>query len=141
MFVLLLVVTFTIATASSYVIARMFDRPLAGIIQRLIPDELAVAWQRYILFGLYLVGVNGGVRIWQFEKYVLPFNGARDVLVLTPDRWALEVYRTLMGTLRSVAVVLFVLFLVALISYLGTRAKESDPQRAKRPAGLGATAA
>src|SRR5688572_26257684 len=104
MFVLLLIVTFTLATAASYVLARMFDRPLAGIIQRLIPDELAVAWQRYILFGLYLIDVNGGVRIWQFEKYVLPLRGDREVLVLTADRWALEVYRTLMGSLRSIAV-------------------------------------
>ena len=44
---------------------RMFDQPLAGIIARLIPDELSVAWHRYVLFGLYLVGVNGGVRIWE----------------------------------------------------------------------------
>ena len=126
MFVLLLVVTFTIATVASFVISRMFDRSLAGIIARLIPDELAVAWHRYVLFGLYLIGVNGGVRIWEFEKYVLPLGAGHETLLLTPDRWALEVYRTLMGTLRSIAVVLLMFFAVALISYLGLRARERE---------------
>jgi hypothetical protein len=126
MFVLLLIVTFTIATSASFVVARLFDRPLEGIVARLIPDELAIAWQRYILFSLYLVGVNGGVRIWEFEKYVLPRGAAVVPLDLTADRWALEVYRTLMGTLRSVAVVLFVLFVIALVAYSVVRSRESD---------------
>ena len=124
MFVLLLLVTFSIAAAACFVVTRMFDRPLAGIMSRLIPDELAVAWQRYVLFGLYLVGVNGGVRIWEFEKYVLPPGGARLPLDLTADRWALEVYRTLMGTLQSVAAVLLGLFVVALFAYLAVRSRE-----------------
>lgn len=133
MFVLLLVVTFSIATAASYVLARMFDKPLAGIIARLIPDEMSVAWHRYVLFGLYLIGVNGGVRIWEFQKYVLPIGAARDTLVLTADRWALEVYRTLMGTLQSIAQVLLLLFLVSLIAYLVVRARERAGQTAPMP--------
>lgn len=124
MFVLLLIVTFTLATAASYVVTRMFDKPLAGIIARLIPDELSVAWHRYVLFGLYLIGVNGGVRIWEFQKYVLPIGAARDTLILTPDRWALEVYRTLMGTLQSTAQVLLLLFICALLGYVIVRARE-----------------
>ena len=141
MFVLLLVVTFTLATAASYVVARLFDRPLGGIVARLIPDDLAIAWQRYILFSLYLVGVNGGVRIWEFEKYVLPGGAAPVPLVLTADRWALEVYRTLMGTLRSVAVVLFVLFVVALVAYFIVRSREGDGAAASRRAKLASAAA
>jgi hypothetical protein len=133
MFVLLLVVTFTIATAASYVLARMFDKPLAGIIARLIPDEMSVAWHRYVLFGLYLIGVNGGVRIWEFQKYVLPIGVARDTLVLTADRWALEVYRTLMGTLQSIAQVLLLIFLVSLVAYLIVRARERAGQAAPMP--------
>jgi len=135
MFVLLLLVTFAIASAACVVVTRIFDRPLAGIIARLIPDELAVAWQRYIVFGLYLVGINGGVRIWEFEKYVLPpYAGVREPLVLTPDRWALEVYRTLMGTLQSVALVLLALFVIALVAYFVIRARELQGS------GLGAVA-
>jgi hypothetical protein len=129
MFVLLLIVTFTLALAASFVVARMFNQPLAGIIARLIPDELSLAWHRYVLFGLYLVGVNGGVRIWEFEKYVLPIGATHDTLVLTPDRWALEVYRTLMGTLQSDAGVLLMLFVIALFAYLIIRSKERAASR------------
>ena len=137
MFVLLLIVTFTLATVASFVVARMFDAPLAGIVARLIPDELAVAWHRYIVFGFYLIGVNGGVRIWEFEKYVLPLGNSHETLVLTPDRWALEVYRTLLGTLRSVASVLLLLFVLALFAYLIVRSRE----RTTRPRSLAASPA
>jgi hypothetical protein len=126
MFVVLLIVTFSIATVASAAVARVFDRPLGGIVARLIPDELAVAWQRYVVFGLYLIGINGGVRIWEFEKYVLPPFGRAEPLVLTPDRWALEVYRTLMGTLQSVAGVLLGLFVAALIAYVVIRQREQQ---------------
>ena len=139
MFVVLLIVTFTIATAASAAVARAFDRPLSGIIARIIPDELAVAWQRYIIFGLFLVGINGGVRIWQFEKYVLPPFRQADPLDLNADRWALEVYRTLMGTLRSLAFVLFVVFAVSLFTYIVIRKRESElAQRRERMAGRAA---
>jgi hypothetical protein len=132
MFVVLLIVTFTIATAASAAVARVFDRPLSGIVARLIPDELAVAWQRYIIFGLFLIGINGGVRIWAFEKYVLPPSGRAEPLVLTPDRWALEVYRTLMGTLQSVAGVLLIIFVVSLVAYVILRQREMTLVRAER---------
>lgn len=138
MFVLLLVVTFTLATAASYGVARLFNAPLSGIVTRLVPDEFAVAWQRYILFGLFLVGVNGGVRIWEFEKYVLPGGATPQPLLLTADRWALEVYRTLMGTLQSVAIVLLILFVVGLFAYVIVRSREvrytADGRRPVAPA-------
>ena len=132
MFVLLLIVTFSIAVVASFIVARMFNAPLAGIVARLIPDELAVAWHRYVVFGLYLIGVNGGVRIWEYEKYVLPLGAARESLELTPDRWALEVYRTLMGTLRSIAAVLLLLFVLALLAYLGVRSRSKEGVSAAR---------
>ena len=134
MFVVLLIVTFTIATVASAAVARAFDRPLSGIVARLIPEELAVAWQRYIIFGLFLIGINGGVRIWAFEKYVLPPFGRAEPLVLNADRWALEVYRTLMGTLRSVAGVLLLIFIVALVGYVILRKREATTVRPERPA-------
>ena len=46
--------------------------------------------------------------------------------MLTPDGWALEVYRTLMGTLRSDAGVLLLLFVTALFGYLVVRRPWGD---------------
>jgi hypothetical protein len=76
------------------------------------------------------------VRIWQLERYITPHattrgpEGARDVpadalpLVLTADRWILEVYRTLIGTLQSIAWMLLVVFVFALLAYVIVRAME-----------------
>ncbi len=61
--------------------------------------------------------------------YVLPHGPTPEVLLHTADRWALEVYRTLMGTLRSVAAVLLALFVAGLIAYLVLRARELQAQR------------
>ena len=93
MFVLLLVVTFTLATAASYGVARLFNAPLSGIVTRLVPDEFAVAWQRYILFGLFLVGVNGGgpLRWDRIRSFIVPLeargSGAHETRV-RPEAFA-----------------------------------------------------
>ena len=41
--------------------------------------------------------------------------------MLNADRWALEVYRTVIGTLQSVAWLLLVFFMFALVAYAVVR--------------------
>ena len=72
MFVTLLIVTFVIALSVSFVVVRIFHRPLRQILGRLIAEELSTAWHRYIVFAVYVVGISGGVRIWNLEQYILP---------------------------------------------------------------------
>jgi hypothetical protein len=124
MFIALLVVTFIVATATSFVVARAFHRPVALILARIVADELSVAWQRYVVFAIYLVGINGGVRIWELERYVTPAGKGSETLVLSGDRWALEIYRTLIGTLQGIAWALLLFFGVALVAYLVVRGRE-----------------
>ena len=124
MFLALLAVTFVIAAATSFVIARAFHGPVTVILTRIVADELAVAWQRYVVFAMYLVGINGGVRIWELERYVSPFGVDNRPLVLNADRWALEVYRTLIETMQSIAWALLAFFGVSLVAYLFIRAIE-----------------
>lgn len=131
MFISLLLVTFVIAAATSYVVARTFQGPVAAILTRVVADELALAWQRYVVFAIYLVGINGGVRIWHLEQYVAAGTAAP---VLNGDRWALEVYRTLIGSLQSIAWALLAFFAVALVAYLVIRAIELRERRAPAPA-------
>ena len=64
MFITLLVVTFLIAAAMSTVVALLFSRPINRILSRLVSDELAPMWHRYVLFAIYVVGISGGVRVW-----------------------------------------------------------------------------
>lgn len=126
MFISLLLVTFLIASVTSFVVARTFQGPVAAILTRVVADELALAWQRYVVFAIYLVGINGGVRIWHLEQYVA---AGRSAPVLNSDRWALEVYRTLIGTLQSIAWALLAFFAAALVAYLVIRAIELRERR------------
>ncbi|HEX6630025.1 MAG TPA: hypothetical protein VF048_03000 [Gemmatimonadaceae bacterium] len=129
MFLTLLAVTFLVALAVSFVVARIFSGSVRRILARLVSDELSDAWHRYILFALYVVGVSRGVRVYALEQYVLPRPDDRAPLVLTPERWTLEVYRTVIETLQGVAWMLLVFFLVALVAYVVVRAFELHAQR------------
>ena len=126
MFLALLAVTFLIASLVSFVVAKVFDRPLRQILVRLVTEDLSAAWHRYLLFAIYVVGISGGVRIWNLERYINPGTGPDSPpLVLTPDRWTLEVYRTVIGTLQSVAWMLLVFFGFALVAYVVVRGLEA----------------
>ena len=58
--------------------------------------------------------------------------------MLTAERWTLEVYRTVIETLQSIAWLFLVVFLVALVAYvivrvfeLRHRALQKDDQRSR----------
>lgn len=129
MFLTLLLVTFLIAALVSFTVARLFDKPLRQILGRLVAEDLSSAWHRYIVFAIYVVGISGGVRVWSLEQYILPRDRNSPPLVLTSERWTLEVYRTIIGTLQSVAWMLLVFFVFALIAYVVVRGLEMRQAR------------
>lgn len=133
MFLTLLVVTFAIALAASFLVARLFRDPIGRILGRIIADDIAAAWRQYMTFAIYVTGISGGVRIWDLEKYITPqpmprLEGqqeqAAQILALTTERWILEVYRTVISTLQSIAWMLLVFFVFALIAYVVVRIGE-----------------
>lgn len=124
MFLTLLLVTFAIAVAASFGAVRLFDKPIGAILGRIVAEELAGAWQRYITFAIYVVGISGGVRIWELEKYITPRRKEAAPIVLNADRWILEVYRTVIETLQSIAWMLLVFFVFALVAYVVVRGFE-----------------
>lgn len=139
MFLTLLAVTFVLAVATSGLVARVFTGPVDRILSRIIADDISDAWRKYILFAIYVTGISSGVRIWDLEKYITPREmprmpdgtaGVAKIIELTSERWVLEVYRTIIGTLQGVAWMLLVFFLFALIAYvvvrLGERRKPAD---------------
>jgi len=117
MIVILLLVTLVVAIVMSYLIGLLFTKPIMKILGRLVSDELAPIWHRYLMFAIYVVGISGGVRLWEMEKYVDPDkNGV--VLTLNSDRWMIEIYKTIIGSLQGVAWMLLVFFLFALVAYV-----------------------
>jgi hypothetical protein len=124
MFVTLLIVTFVIALAMSTLVAFLFRRPINKILSRLVTEELAPTWQRYILFATYVVGISGGVPLWDIEKYITPDKEGK-LLLLTSDRWIVEIYKSVIGSLQSIAWMLLIFFLIALVAYVVVRGFEA----------------
>jgi hypothetical protein len=130
MFIVLLAVTFAIAVFVSFLVVRLFRRSIATILGRIVAEEISDAWSRYLTFAIYVVGVSGGVRVWDLEKYITPRPEEAAAIVLNAERWTLEVYRSVIGTLQSIAWMLLVFFVFALIAYVivrGLEARRSTP--------------
>jgi lysylphosphatidylglycerol synthetase-like protein (DUF2156 family) len=129
MFFTLLFVTFTLSIAVSFGVVKTFDKPVASIFNRIIQDQIAGVWQKYITFAAYVVGISGGVRIYQLERYISAPHKDTEVLVLNSERWTLEVYRTIIETLQSLAWMYLVVFIFALIAYVIVRGFELKHQK------------
>ncbi|MEX0738339.1 MAG: hypothetical protein WD071_03250 [Pseudohongiella sp.] len=124
MFFTLLAVTLSLSIAVSYTAARVFRKPIGAIFSRIIQDEISAAWQRYVLFATYVVGISSGVRIYDLERYISPQMVDMEILQLTVERWVLEIYRTLIACLQGIAWMYLVVFVVALIAYVIMRGFE-----------------
>lgn len=121
MFLTLLVVTFLIAFAVSFIVTVIFKKPLNIILQRIVDEEIGLAWSRYLTFAIYVVGISTGVRVWDLEKYITPVKQDSAIIILNLDRWILEVYRTVIGTLQGIAWMLLIFFVFSLVAYVIVR--------------------
>jgi hypothetical protein len=124
MFLTLLGVTFVVSVAVCFVLSLVFRKSLSRILDRLLGEAIYTAWTRYLLFALYVVGISGGVRVWDLERYITPTKAGDPILELTGDRWVLEMFRTVIGTLQSVAWMLLVFFLVSLLAFVVVKGRE-----------------
>jgi len=126
MFLSLLLITLLIAFAVSAIVSITFSRPVEGILKRIIADEISAAWLKYLKFAILVVGVSSGVSIYDLEKFLTPriYGKPESLIDLTPDRWILEIYRTIIETLQGIAWMLLVFFAFALVAYVIVRIAE-----------------
>lgn len=126
MFITLLAATFIISFVVSTIVVLFFSRPLDKILDRIISDQISGAWSKYLKFAIYVTGISSGVRIWDLEKYITKSQVYKDaeIVQLTTERWVLEVYRTIIGTLQGAAWMLLVFFVFALVAYVIVRVFE-----------------
>lgn len=129
MFFTLLLVTFSLSIAVSFGVVKTFDNAIASIFSRIIQDQISSVWQKYIRFAAYVVGISGGVRIYQLERYISAPHKDTEVLALNSERWTLEVYRTIIETLQSLAWMYLVVFIFTLIAYVIVRGFELKNQK------------
>ncbi len=123
MIINLLVITFLLSLILACLVAWVFRKPISKIMTRIIGDPLSFAWVRYMMAAIVVVGVGGGVRPWDYEKYITPVKD-QPVIVLNSDRRVLEIYRTVIGTAQSIPWMLLVFFVFAVIAYVLLRGAE-----------------
>lgn len=121
MFLTLLLATLLTALAVSALVAWLFARPVDGILARIVAEDIAFAWTRYVKFAILVVGVSGGVRVHQLELFLRPADEHFVPPELTWERWVLEIYRTVMEALQSIAWMLLVFFVFTLLAYVIVR--------------------
>ncbi len=129
MIINLLVITFLLSFFLACLVAWFFRKPISKIMTRIVGDPLGFAWVRYLMGAIVVVGVGGGVRPWDYEKYITPVKD-QPVIVLNSDRWVLEIYRTVIGTAQAITWMLLVFFVFALIAYVllrGAELRQSKP--------------
>ncbi len=126
MFLSLLLVTFLTAVAVSLLVMVLFARPIAGILGRIIADTISTAWVKYMKFAIVVVGVSSGIRVYDLERYLPdPATGTLPAgLVLSPERWTLELTRTIIESLQGCAWLLLVFYVFALVAYVIVRLAE-----------------
>ena len=125
MIIALFITTFIIAFTVASIVVFIFNQPIDGILKRVVPVDISYAWAQYLRFAIYVVGIGGGVRVWDLEKYLTVQEPYREIVQLTPARWLLEIYETIIGTLQSVAIILLVFFVFALIAVVIVRIFET----------------
>ena len=122
-FLLLLLVTLTIAVVVSLLVIHAFKESIDKIFSKIIGDELAQAWRKFLTFALFVVGVSSGVNIWKLERFIAPETEISPRPVLTAEFWGLEIYRTIIETLGGMAWALLIFFVVALIAFVIAKKK------------------
>jgi hypothetical protein len=101
-----------------YIVSFVFTDPINKIIKRIISEDIYTAWAKYIQFAIFVVGISSGVRIWELERYMVSLNEANSAFSINFNRFFLEIYRTVLGSLQGIAWLLFVFFLVSLIAFI-----------------------
>ncbi|MEZ4726932.1 MAG: hypothetical protein R3E79_07340 [Caldilineaceae bacterium] len=121
MVITLLVTTFVVAFVVATLVVFLFTKPIDSILRQVLPPELCPAWAKYLRFAIYVVGIGGGVRVWDLEKYLTAQEPYNAIVELTRERWLLELYQTIIGTLQSITIMLLAFFVFALIAVVIVR--------------------
>jgi hypothetical protein len=130
MFVALFVASFVLALALSITIAWISREAIDSVLRRFVTDRAVRAgFEKYIRFAIVVVGISGGTRVRVLQEYLAAsdLNKAAMAAQLTQEFWALEIYRTVVGTLEGIAGLLLVCIFLALIAPVVVRMLKLEP--------------
>jgi hypothetical protein len=131
MFLTLLPATLAVAAITCWIVTRLFSKSLDKILNRIIQDEIASGWKRYLQFAIFVVGIGSGVNLYKLERYAEGYSPsgreAEDFIapVLNGEAWVLEIYRVVIGTLEGIAWALLLFFLASMIAFVIVKKREA----------------
>lgn len=131
MFLVMLLVTLVVSLLTAVLTARFFDQAVDRILTRIVGEDLAGSWHKYLQFAIVVVGVSGGVQLFELQKYIANSGDSGTPPPLTFMSWVLEIYRTVISTLQSIAWMLLLFFLcgmVALVIMRGMEVRRKEPK-------------
>ncbi|HXY26097.1 MAG TPA: hypothetical protein VEI73_15680 [Candidatus Acidoferrum sp.] len=131
MFVILFLASFVLALALSLFIAYISRDAIDSILRRFVGDDAVRAgFEKYIRFGIVVVGIMGGTRVRALQEYIASASWNKTALeaALTQEVWVMEMYRTIVGTLEGLVLLLLICILLAFIVPAVNRMLKGAPQ-------------
>lgn len=123
MFIYLLLISLFLAFVVSFIVSRVFNKPIKSILGSIVECDMVSSWSRYINFAMLVVGVSSGVQIDSLERYITPHRFDKDakIITLNPERLILELYETIIQTLQGISCALLAFFFFSFMAYLVIR--------------------
>ena len=117
--------TLIISVVVILIVIKSFKKPMNTILLRIIGEEVAIVWQKFMMFALLVVGIGSGVNVRKLERFIAPVTEKNPRPELNLEFWVLEIYRTIISTLGGLAWALLVFFVFALIAFVIVKGRES----------------
>lgn len=94
------------------------------LLQIVLLEEMAEIWSRYIKFACYVFAISGGSNLYRLESYLNQSNEFQ--IEMNIHTLGFNLYSALIGSIKSLALLLFFVFLFTLIAYVITKARGSS---------------
>jgi hypothetical protein len=97
-------VSLVLAFAISAIVAWASKDVIEGILHRFLADKIGTAISKYLRFAIVIAGISDGTRAGILRDFIYTPSINRDALSaqLTQEFWALELYRTVIGSLEGI---------------------------------------
>ncbi|MDE0301124.1 MAG: hypothetical protein OXN17_21045 [Candidatus Poribacteria bacterium] len=125
MFPALLIVPPIVAAIISFCVVKVFEKPIAAILSRIIKDEVSRFFIKYVKLATYLVGISRGIRIFQLYEDMRKLNADNQDFDWIDILWMSGIYGTIIGTLQAIVHIYLWLFLLLSLLYIMVKVLES----------------
>jgi len=132
MYVALFTVSLILALALSLTIAWISREAIDSILRRFVEDTVVRdGFVKYIRFAIVVVGIAGGTRVRALQEYISASSWNKTAMeqALTQEVWVMEMYRTAIGTLEALVLLLLVCIFLALIAPVVVRMLNAKPAK------------